>query len=89
MSRLLQAVFMITVVTKWGNSLAIRIPKALAEQVQVQEGTEVTLSISGDSIVITLKKRKKYRLDELLQSMTPDKFHSEIDTGIAVGNEIW
>ncbi|MBD2774508.1 AbrB/MazE/SpoVT family DNA-binding domain-containing protein [Iningainema tapete] len=80
---------MITVVTKWGNSLAIRIPKALAEQVQVQEGTEVTLSISGDSIVITLKKRKKYRLDELLQSMTPDKFHSEIDTGIAVGNEIW
>lgn len=80
---------MTTVVTKWGNSLAIRIPKALAEQVQVQEGTEVTFSISGDSIVITPKKRKKYTLDELLEGMTPDKFHSEIDTGIAVGNEIW
>ena len=47
------------------------------------------LSISGDSIVITPKKRKKYTLDELLEGMTPDKFHSEIDTEIAVGNEIW
>ncbi len=80
---------MTTIVTKWGNSLAVRIPKALAEQVQIQEGTDVTFSISGDSIVITPKKRKKYTLDELLEGMTPDEFHSEIDTGIAVGNEIW
>lgn len=78
-----------SIVTKWGNSLAIRIPRALAEQVQVQEGTAVTFSISGESIVITPKKRKKYTLDQLLEGMTPDKFHSEFDTGIAVGNEIW
>ena len=65
---------MTTIVTKWGNSLAVRIPKALAEQVQIQEGTDVTFSISGDSIIITPKKRKKYTLDELLKGMTPDKF---------------
>ncbi|WP_256379408.1 AbrB/MazE/SpoVT family DNA-binding domain-containing protein [Brasilonema sennae] len=75
--------------TKWGNSLAVRIPRALAEQVQIQEGSDVSLSISGDSIVITPRKRKKYTLDELLEGMTPEKFYSEVDTGIAIGNEIW
>ncbi|MEC4882609.1 MAG: AbrB/MazE/SpoVT family DNA-binding domain-containing protein [Scytonema sp. PMC 1070.18] len=80
---------MTTSITKWGNSLAVRIPRALAEQVQIQEGTEVTFSISDNSIVITPKKRKKYTLDELLEGMTPEKFHFEIDTGVAMGNEIW
>ncbi|GAB1544310.1 AbrB/MazE/SpoVT family DNA-binding domain-containing protein [Scytonema sp. NUACC21] len=80
---------MTTTVTKWGNSLAVRIPRALAEQVKIQEGTEVTLSISDNSIVITPKRRKKYTLDELLEGMTPENFHSEIDTGVAMGNEIW
>jgi antitoxin MazE len=80
---------MSTVVSKWGNSLAIRIPKTWAEQVQLKEGTDVNLSVSGDSLVITPKKRKKYSLDELLAGMTPDKFHPEIDTGISMGNEVW
>ncbi|MEH2352661.1 AbrB/MazE/SpoVT family DNA-binding domain-containing protein [Nostoc sp.] len=80
---------MTTVVAKWGNSLAIRLPKALAEQVNVKEGTDITFSISGNSIVITPQQRKKYTLDELLEGMTPDNFYSEIDTGSAVGNEVW
>ncbi|MEH2245996.1 AbrB/MazE/SpoVT family DNA-binding domain-containing protein [Nostoc sp.] len=80
---------MTTVVTKWGNSLAIRLPKALAEQVNVKEGTDITFSVSGNSIVITPQQRKKYTLDELLEGMTPDNFHPEIDTGSAVGNEVW
>ncbi|MEH1812288.1 MAG: AbrB/MazE/SpoVT family DNA-binding domain-containing protein, partial [Nostoc sp.] len=61
---------MTTVVAKWGNSLAIRLPKALAEQVNVKEGTDITFSISGNSIVITPQQRKKYTLDELLEGMT-------------------
>lgn len=80
---------MTAVVTKWGNSLAIRIPKALADQLQVKEGTDIAFRIEGNSLVITPQKRKKYTLDELLEGMTPDNFHSEIDTGIAVGNEVW
>jgi antitoxin MazE len=79
---------MTTVVAKWGNSLAIRLPKALAEQVNLKEGTDITFSVSGNSIVITPQQRKKYTLDELLEGMTPDNFHSEIDTGCAVGNEV-
>ncbi|GAA6618066.1 AbrB/MazE/SpoVT family DNA-binding domain-containing protein [Scytonema sp. NUACC26] len=80
---------MSTVISRWGNSLAIRIPKAVADRIQVEEGTHVSISISGDSIVITPQKRKKYTLDQLLEGMTPDNFHPEIDTGSAVGNEIW
>jgi antitoxin MazE len=80
---------MTAVVAKWGNSLAIRIPRMVAEQVDVTEGTEITFTVSGNSIVITPKKRKKYTLDELLEGMTPEKFHPEFETGNAVGNEDW
>ncbi|MBN3946882.1 MAG: AbrB/MazE/SpoVT family DNA-binding domain-containing protein [Nostoc sp.] len=78
---------MTAVVAKWGNSLAIRIPRAVAEQVHVTEGTDIIFTVSGDSIIITPRKRKKYTLDELLEGMTPDNFHSEFETGNAVGNE--
>lgn len=80
---------MTTIVAKWGNSLGIRIPRPLAEQIQIQEGTEVTVTLSGDSIIITPKKLKEYTLDELLFGMTPEHFHPEIDTGYSVGNEVW
>jgi antitoxin MazE len=78
-----------TVVAKWGNSLAIRIPRTVAEQAHVTEGMDITFTVSGNSIVITPLKRKKYTLDELLEGMTPDNFHPEFETGNAVGNEDW
>ncbi len=80
---------MTAVVAKWGNSLAIRIPKAVAEQAHVTEGTSIDFSVEGNSIIITPQKRKKYTLDELLEGMTSDKFHPESETGNAVGNEDW
>ncbi|MEH2319915.1 AbrB/MazE/SpoVT family DNA-binding domain-containing protein [Nostoc sp.] len=80
---------MTAVVAKWGNSLAVRIPRSIAEQAHVTEGTGISFSVEGNSIVITPQKRKKYTLEELLEGMTPDNFHSEFDTGNAVGNEDW
>ncbi|MFN6513944.1 MAG: AbrB/MazE/SpoVT family DNA-binding domain-containing protein [Nostoc sp. CreGUA01] len=76
-------------ITKWGNSLAIRIPRSVAEQVHITEGTAINFSVEGNSIVITPQTRKKYTLDELLEGMTPDKFHPEFDSSNAVGNEDW
>ena len=78
---------MTAVIAKWGNSLAIRIPKAVAEQANITEGTGIDLSVEGNNIIITPQKRKKYTLDELLEGMTTDKFHPEFETGNAVGNE--
>lgn len=78
---------MTAIVAKWGNSLAIRIPRSIAEQAQITEGTGINLTVAGNSIVITPQKRKKYTLDELLEGMTPDRFHPEFETGNVVGNE--
>lgn len=79
-----------SVVSKWGNSLAVRIPKAIAEQLKLQEGSEISIDVVEHNIIIKpTKKRKKYTLDELLEGMTPEHFHPETDTGLAVGNEQW
>ncbi len=78
---------MTAVVAKWGNSLAIRIPKSIAEQAHVTEGIGIDFFVEGNSIIITPQKRRKYTLDELLEGMTPENFHSEFETGNGVGNE--
>lgn len=80
---------MSSVVSKWGNSLAICIPKALAEQVELREGTAISISVLEGKLVITPQRRKKYTLDELLEGMSPENFHPETDTGVPVGREVW
>ena len=75
-------------VTRWGNSLAVRIPKALAEQTLLEEGSEVELSVTEG--VLTIRPRAlTYRLEELLAQVTPDNRHDEIDWGGPQGKEAW
>ena len=76
-------------IAKWGNSLGIRIPKYLLEQIQLQEGDEIDISAENNKLIVTPLKRKKYTLDELLEGMTEKNLHSEIDWGEAVGKEPW
>ena len=57
-------------VSKWGNSLAIRLPKAAVETLRLQEGEAVELMIEGDRIEIRAL-RPRYRLDDLLAQITP------------------
>lgn len=75
-------------VTKWGNSLAIRIPKALAEQAQLKEGVGIEMTVSDGKLIICLEK-KEYSLDQLLAEVTPNNLHTEVDTGSSVGSEVW
>ena len=75
-------------VGKWGNSLAIRIPKAMAEAVSLAEGQDVELDVEGNHLLIK-PVGKKYSLDELLASVTPDNIHQETDWGSPVGKEVW
>ncbi len=75
-------------VTRWGNSLAVRIPKALAEQTRIQEGSEVELSVTEG--VLTVRPRARaYRLEELLAEVTPENRHDEVDWGEPQGKEVW
>jgi antitoxin MazE len=62
----------VQVVAKWGNSLGIRIPSAIAKQIDLTEGMQVVVSIVDGKLVIQPEHSKKYTLDELLEGMTPD-----------------
>jgi antitoxin MazE len=73
-------------VTKWGNSLGIRIPKPLAKKLKLKEGTPIEMDLKDDSIVI---RRKRYDLETLLSQITPDNLHDEVSTGKPVGHEVW
>ncbi|HLO86540.1 MAG TPA: AbrB/MazE/SpoVT family DNA-binding domain-containing protein [Nostocaceae cyanobacterium] len=80
---------MVATVAKWGNSLAVRIPQNLAKEINLAEGVEIDLGVVDGSLVIKPRSRKRYSLDELIKGITPENLHSEIDSGIAVGNEVW
>jgi len=73
-------------VAKWGASLAIRIPKAIAEQWGVREGSAVELVSRGEQVVI---RKRRYDLAEMLERVSPDNLHSEVDFGPPAGREEW
>lgn len=73
-------------VQKWGNSLAIRLPKALCQAINIEEGKEVDFTIQENAIVI---KPKAKTLEEMLEGITPDMYHKEMLNDRAVGKEEW
>ena len=80
---------MIVQFARWGNSLAIRIPAGIAKEIGATEGTAADMSVVGGHLVVAPAKRKKtYRLEELLAGITPENLHPETDVGPAVGAEI-
>lgn len=76
-------------VRKWGNSLALRIPKPFAKDTAVREGTVVDLSVSEGTIIAAPIRRKKVTLEQLLAKITARNLHAEVDTGPRVGRESW
>ena len=78
-----------TKVQKWGNSLALRIPKPFADEVGLQQNTGVEISLEEGKFVVSHLEASPVSLDELLQGITPDNLHREVSSGTAVGNEAW
>ena len=78
----------LTKVQKWGNSLAVRIPRGFAEQLMIQQGSEVDLSLDGDRLVIK-PRRRELSLSELLAQVTDENIHAEVATGEPTGREVW
>ena len=77
---------------KWGNSLALRVPKAFAEEVGAVEGKPAEMTVDNGVLVIKVaqpKKRRRYNLEKLIDEITENNRHPEIDWGPPVGNEIW
>ena len=78
-----------TAVQRWGNSLALRIPSAYAEETHLGVGSEVDLVLKDGSLVVRPVRRKKHSLKKLLAGITASNRHDFVDTGAAVGQEVW
>lgn len=80
-------------VKKWGNSLAVRLPRDLAQSLQLQDGSPVELELENGTLVIRPQRPARRRggpnLDELLLDVTPDTVHAATDWGEPVGGEVW
>ena len=79
---------MLTKVQKWGNSYALRIPKALAEELQFTLESAVELHIENGKLIIEPVGKTEYTLDQLLAGITPENMHAEVDWGEPVGLEV-
>ena len=78
-----------TVVQQWGNSLALRIPKAFAQQTSIRKGSAINLSVENGRMVMKPIRPRKYSLKELVSKITPQNRHPETDWGKPMGKEIW
>ncbi len=73
---------------KWGNSLAIRVPKKVAEQCKIYDGSKVSISIEGNGMFIDVID-KANELKALISEITPENIHAEILSDENIGHEIW
>lgn len=78
-----------TTAQKWGNSLAIRVPKSVALQVGLKEQDDLEIEVQDGNVVLKPHVRRVYRLEDLVKQITPKNVHGETDTGIPVGRETW
>ena len=76
-----------TTARKWGNSLAIRVPKRLAEEAGLREKDTVDIEVREGALVLRPHLRRVYRLEDLLRRITSSNVHHEVDFGRPVGRE--
>jgi antitoxin MazE len=78
-----------TTVSKWGNSLAVRIPRGVAKQAGLSEGDCVALALDANGAIVLRPTRGRYELSELVSQIKPKNRHRETDWGRPQGKESW
>ena len=78
-----------TQVSKWGNSLAVRIPQAIVKDARLAEGDKLSLDLAGDGSIVLRSRQRKYSLEELVAKIKPTNRHDETDWGAPQGKEAW
>lgn len=77
-------------VQKWGNSLAVRIPKSFAIETKIKQDSTVDIAIFDGNILLKPQAEKTdLSLNEMLEKITKENLHSEIDVGEPIGKEIF
>jgi antitoxin MazE len=78
-----------TQIAKWGNSLALRLPKSVAREAQLDDGDRVSVSVKNGAIVVR-PARPTYSIDALVAKITRRNRHEETVWGATpVGHELW
>lgn len=77
------------VISKWGNSPAVRLPKGIMETINLSVGQAVEIVAKNDRIEITPIAKSELTLEELLNQITPQNLHQAADWGKPVGKEVW
>ena len=75
-------------VQRWGNSLAVRIPKSFAEEVGLEAGTAVDMRLVDEGLLVTPAPDEPLSLDDLLDGVTKANIHAEVDAGPSQGREV-
>lgn len=78
-----------TKVQRWGNSLAVRIPKAFAEDMGLEEDSPVEIGVVEGDLVVSSPPARPFTLVGLLSEVTEDNLHREVESGPAIGGEVW
>ena len=78
-----------TRIRKWGNSLALRIPKPFAKEVGLDRDVAVDVSLEEGKLVVVPVTESPPTLEQLLENVTEENRHREVDTGPAIGEEAW
>ncbi len=78
---------MTVAIKKWGNSLALRIPKDIAQTMDIENNSMLELHIKNGALV--LSPTKATLLESLVSRIDANNLHTEVDTGKVVGNEEW
>lgn len=77
-----------TQMVKWGNSLAVRIPKPVVAAAKLREGDSLEIEAGAEGRLELRKPSKMPTLAQLVSQITPENRYSEISTGAETGKEI-
>ena len=77
-----------TQMVKWGNSLAVRIPKPIVEGAKLKEGDSLEIEATAEGFIELRKSTKVPTLSQLVARITPENRYAEVSTGAEVGKEV-
>ncbi len=78
---------MLFTIAKWGNSLALRLPRHIVDDVKFAEGQSVEIEVVNDTLVIR-PTRQRFKLADLLAGYERNEA-VEADWGQPKGDEAW
>ena len=78
-----------THITKWGNSLAVRLPRRVAEAARLRQGDALDIVVAGAGKVELRARKRRITLASLIRDITPENRHDATDWGNPIGKETW